>query len=72
MEFADQDSVRLLAVESCGPFAQKLSADDNYLLLLPIVQKLVQVCPIPYEPLLKLMVAGRVVACALQHCRGFV
>lgn len=35
--------MRLLAVESCGPFAQKLSADDNYLLLLPIVKKLAQV-----------------------------
>ena len=40
---SDQDSVRLLAVESCGPFAQKLVAEDNYRMLLPIVQKLAQV-----------------------------
>ena len=37
--FADQDSVRLLAVESCGAFAQALSREDAVVQLLPVVQK---------------------------------
>lgn len=40
---ADQDSVRLLAVESCGAFAQSLSAEDNAQRLLPAVQNFSQV-----------------------------
>ena len=41
---ADQDSVRLLAVESCGAFASALSRDDAIASLLPVVQKFAQVC----------------------------
>jgi hypothetical protein len=41
--FADQDSVRLLAVESCGAFAAALSKDDSSTSLLPVVQKFAQV-----------------------------
>jgi hypothetical protein len=40
---ADQDSVRLLAVESCGAFAAALSKDDCSASLLPVVQKFAQV-----------------------------
>ncbi len=40
---ADQDSVRLLAVESCGAFAQALSREDCGTSLLPVVQKFAQV-----------------------------
>lgn len=41
--YADQDSVRLLAVESCGAFAAALSKDDCSASLLPVVQKFAQV-----------------------------
>jgi hypothetical protein len=41
---ADQDSVRLLAVESCGAFAAALSKEDCASSLLPVVQKFAQVC----------------------------
>lgn len=40
---ADQDSVRLLAVEGCGAFAQALSKEDCVGRLLPVVQKFAQV-----------------------------
>ena len=40
---ADQDSVRLLAVESCGAFAAALSKEDCASSLLPVVQKFAQV-----------------------------
>lgn len=39
----DQDSVRLLAVESCGAFAAALSREDCQSHLLPVVQKFAQV-----------------------------
>ena len=40
----DQDSVRLLAVECCGPLA-KLSGKDGVVThILPIVQKFSQAC----------------------------
>lgn len=39
---ADQDSVRLLAVESCGAFAGALSKEDAVAHLLPIVHKFAQ------------------------------
>jgi serine/threonine-protein phosphatase 2A regulatory subunit A len=41
---ADQDSVRLLAVEGCGAFAAALSKEDCKARLLPVVQKFAQVC----------------------------
>jgi hypothetical protein len=41
---ADQDSVRLLAVESCGAFAAALSKEDCASSLLPVVQMFAQVC----------------------------
>lgn len=40
---ADQDSVRLLAVETCGPLARLLNKNDSVHLVLPIVQKFAQV-----------------------------
>ena len=40
---ADQDSVRLLAVECCGPLAQLSSKDDITTHILPVVQKFSQV-----------------------------
>ncbi len=40
---ADQDSVRLLAVEASGAFAQSLSKEDCAQQLLPLVQKFAQV-----------------------------
>lgn len=40
---ADQDSVRLLAVETCGAFAQALGRDDAVNSLLPIIHKFAQV-----------------------------
>lgn len=40
---ADQDSVRLLAVESCGAFAAALSKEDCASSLLPVVQMFAQV-----------------------------
>lgn len=40
---ADQDSVRLLAVESCGKLAEALSSEDCRAQLLPVVHKFVQV-----------------------------
>ena len=36
--------MRLLAVESCGAFAQALGREDAVNSLLPIVQKFAQVC----------------------------
>lgn len=36
---ADQDSVRLLAVESCSAFAQALSREDAVQHLLPVIMK---------------------------------
>lgn len=41
--FVDQDSVRLLAVESCGAFASALSREDAGAHLLPVVHKFAQV-----------------------------
>lgn len=41
---ADQDSVRLLAVETCGAFAQALGREDAVATLLPIIHKFSQVC----------------------------
>lgn len=43
VDSADQDSVRLLAVESCGAFASALSQGDAAHHLLPVVQKFAQV-----------------------------
>lgn len=40
---ADQDSVRLLAVECCGPLAKLCSKDDVMTQILPVVQKFSQV-----------------------------
>lgn len=40
----DQDSVRLLAVESCVSFAQSLSREDAVSQLLPVILKFSQVC----------------------------
>lgn len=40
----EQDSVRLLAVESCGSFARQLTPEDSSTMLLPVVQMLSQVC----------------------------
>ena len=40
---AEQDSVRLLTVESCGPLARLLSKDDAVRSILPIVQTFSQV-----------------------------
>ena len=40
---ADQDSVRLLAVESCGAFAQALTKEDCTSSLLPVVLRFAQV-----------------------------
>lgn len=39
---ADQDSVRLLAVESCGAFAQALGQAEATTMLLPIIHKFAQ------------------------------
>lgn len=39
----DQDSVRLLAVESCGSFATALGREEAAAQLLPVVQKFAQV-----------------------------
>jgi hypothetical protein len=39
----DQDSVRLLAVECCGPLAQLCRKDDVMTHILPVVQKFSQV-----------------------------
>jgi hypothetical protein len=36
---ADQDSVRLLAVEGCGPLARLLNRDDTMLCIIPVVKK---------------------------------
>lgn len=36
---ADQDSVRLLAVEGCGQFARLLTKDESVKDILPVVQK---------------------------------
>ena len=41
---ADQDSVRLLAVEACGPLARLLNKGESVQHVLPIVQKFAQVC----------------------------
>lgn len=40
---ADQDSVRLLAVETCGPLARLLNKGESVQHVLPIVQKFAQV-----------------------------
>lgn len=40
---AEQDSVRLLTVESCGPLARLLNKDDAVRSILPIVQTFSQV-----------------------------
>ena len=40
---ADQDSVRLLAVETCGPLARLLNKSESVQHVLPIVQKFAQV-----------------------------
>ena len=40
---ADQDSVRLLAVETCGPLTRLLSRNESVQHVLPIVQKFAQV-----------------------------
>lgn len=39
---ADQDSVRLLAVEACGPLARLLTKAESVQHVLPIVQKFAQ------------------------------
>ena len=40
---SDQDSVRLLAVESCSAFASALSREDGIASLLPVILKFSQV-----------------------------
>ena len=44
---ADQDSVRLLAVETCGPLARLLNKSESVQHVLPIVQKFAQVGSTP-------------------------
>lgn len=39
----DQDSVRLLAVEACGPLASILTREDTLAFIIPVVQKFAQV-----------------------------
>ena len=41
---ADQDSVRLLAVEACGPLARLLNKGESVQHVLPIVKKFSQAC----------------------------
>ena len=43
LAWADQDSVRLLAVESCSAFATALSREDGVSALLPVILKFAQV-----------------------------
>lgn len=43
---ADQDSVRLLAVECCGPLAQLSGKEDTMSSILPVVQKFSQARPL--------------------------
>ena len=47
---ADQDSVRLLAVETCGPLARLLNKNESVQHVLPIVQKFAQVGSAPLRP----------------------
>ena len=44
MLLTDQDSVRLLAVDSCGPLARLLTRDESAAHVLPVVQKFAAVC----------------------------
>jgi hypothetical protein len=60
---ADQDSVRLLAVESCGAFAAALSKDDCSASLLPVVQKFAQVS----QPPCHLILQGHALQTAVRH-----
>ncbi len=46
----DQDSVRLLAVESCSAFASSLSRDDAAAQLLPVILKFAQVREVDFRP----------------------
>ena len=43
IDTADQDSVRLLAVDSCGPLARLLTRDESAAHVLPVVQKFASV-----------------------------
>lgn len=67
---ADQDSVRLLAVESCGAFAQALGREDAINSLLPIVQKFAQVgvgasFPAPVAPCMPALQRASMLALAM-------
>ncbi len=43
MNSADQDSVRLLAVQCCGPLARTLSKSECLSSVVPVVQRFAQV-----------------------------
>ncbi len=64
LAFADQDSVRLLAVECCGPLAQLCNKDDVVSNILPVVQKFSQVS-LGLQPLLA--IPGLVVVASRDH-----
>jgi hypothetical protein len=49
--FLDQDSVRLLAVEACGPLATILTREDTLAFVIPVVQKFAQVLLTYHLPL---------------------
>ena len=54
---ADQDSVRLLAVQCCGPLARTLSKAECLATVVPVVQRFAQVGTA--QLYLRLRVAGR-------------
>ena len=63
---ADQDSVRLLAVECCGPLAQLCRKDDVMTHILPVVQKFSQVqCRDPCD---RCCAASRICTYMLAMC----
>lgn len=45
---ADQDSVRLLAVQCCGPLARTLSKSECISSVVPVVQRFAQVSSVNY------------------------
>ena len=53
----DQDSVRLLAVQCCGPLARTLSRAECQSTVVPIVQRFAQVCK-------------SVLTCSMAHAKG--
>ena len=74
---ADQDSVRLLAVQCCGALSRTLSKTECLATVVPVIQKFAQVRPMdPWQIVLRAAVqagdgactcAGQVVACAIQR-----